>query len=275
MSKILIGIHGLANKPASDVLAKDWKKSICEGLEKNEKIDNPQLNFSLVYWADVIYDAPRENPEPYHPAKEGMLKTYKENWLDSARAGIFDGLDDVIDSIKQRFGSGKLADFILKERLKALSTYYKNQQIRKTLRTRLKDEILKHQDKRIMILSHSMGSIIAYDVLREIGNHHSTLNINHFVTLGSPLGLPYVKNKIREENNLVRTPSIVKKWSNFADKRDIVALDTHLADDYFANDSSVQVKDDLVANDWEEGLHHKSYGYLRTPEVSKVISRFI
>lgn len=275
MSKILIGVHGLANKPAPDVLAKDWEKSICEGLAKNEHIDNPKINFSLVYWANAMHNTPSENPEPYQPATEGRLRTYEKNWLDSARSGLFDNLDDIIDSTKQHFGSGKLADFILKKKLKELSSYYKNTQTRNALRKQLKDEILKHRDKRIMILSHSMGSIIAYDVLREIGKQHATLNINHFVTFGSPLGLPYVKNKIREENNLVRTPSIVKKWSNFADKRDIVALDTHLADDYFANDNGIQVKDDLVANDWKEGLYHKSYGYLRTPEISKVICRFI
>ena len=125
-----------------------------------------------------------------------------------------------------------------------------------------------------MILSHSMGTIIAYDVLRAIGKDHPRLVVDNFVTLGSPLGLPHVKYKIAQENPLVRTPSIVRKWLNFADRRDPVAVDTHLAGDYQPNDSGVIVEDDLVSNDWG-GIHHKSYGYLRTPEVSNVIKNFI
>jgi hypothetical protein len=88
------------------------------------------------------------------------------------------------------------------------------------------------------------------------------------------LGLPHVKQKIAQENSLVRTPSVVRKWSNFADKRDPVALDVNLSGDYAPNDDGVKVEDDLVANDWG-GIHHKSYGYLRAPEVSRVIRNYI
>ena len=68
--------------------------------------------------------------------------------------------------------------------------------------------------------------------------------------------------------------SIVKKWSNFADKRDPVAMDVHLSDDFEPNAYGIRPEDDLVANDWG-GIHHKSYGYLRTPEVSQIIKNFI
>ena len=66
----------------------------------------------------------------------------------------------------------------------------------------------------------------------------------------------------------------MKKWSNLADRRDPVAADTHLSDDYQANDYDVKVGDDLVINDWG-GIHHKSYGYLRTPEFTDLLKKFI
>ncbi len=167
-----------------------------------------------------------------------------------------------------------LADRVLEKKLKDLARYYEEEDIRNTLRKRLKDVILEHEGKRIMLLSHSMGTIIAYDVLRALGKDSPRLVMDHFVTLGSPLGLPHVKHKIAQEDPVLRTPSIVRKWSNFADKRDPVAMDTHLADDYGPNLKQVQVQDDLVANDWG-GINHKSYGYLRTPEVSKIIQEFL
>ena len=274
MSYMIIGIHGLSNKPEHNVLESGWKAAILEGLKKNEGIDNIKLDFTSVYWADVMYDNYDKDAAIYKAAKQGSLKTYNENWLDTLREKTFDWGGNILDSLKKNFGINSLADKVLESKLKDLYKYYQNNNLRNTLRSRLKEEILKHKDKRIMILSHSMGTIIAYDVLREIGKGDSTMRIDYFITMGSPLGLPHVKYKITQESALIRTPSIVKKWSNFADKRDPVALDTHLASDYAANNEGVQVQDDLVANDWG-GINHKSYGYLRTPEVSKVIKNFI
>ncbi|MDM8524214.1 hypothetical protein QUF80_12660 [Desulfococcaceae bacterium HSG8] len=274
MSNILIGIHGLSNKPEANVLAEWWEAAIKEGLMKNEGIDNPEIEFSSVYWADVLYPEPDNNPDSYNEAKEEALKTYEESWTDSVRTGLFNWGGNIIDSMKKNFGMDAMADEVLEHKLPDLYRYYEEEDIRKELRKRLNDEILRHKEKRIMILSHSMGTIIAYDVLRAIGKEYPRMVVDHFVTLGSPLGLPHVKYKIAQESSLVRTPSIVMNWSNFADKRDPVALDVHLAGDYAPNTNGVKVKDDLIANDWE-GIHHKSYGYLRAPEVSKLIKSFI
>ena len=274
MSKVIIGIHGLSNKPPKETLAIWWKEAIIEGLEKNTGIANPEINFESVYWADVMYETPDTEPDAYKAAEEGALKTYDDSWLDAVREKVFDWEGDILDSAKKYLGIDKAADEVLEHKLKDLSRYYKEENIRKTLRERLASKIIEHRDKRIMILSHSMGTIIAYDVLRILGEEYSRLLVDHFITLGSPLGLPHVKYKIAQENRLVRTPSIVKRWSNFADKRDPVALDVHLSGDYAPNSDGVKVVDDLIANDWG-GIHHKSYGYLRAPEVSRVIREFI
>lgn len=78
----------------------------------------------------------------------------------------------------------------------------------------------------------------------------------------------------------LRAPSVVSgSWVNYADRKDPVALDTHLRDDYGPNAKKIQVKDDLVANGYlspsDEPNHHKSYGYLRTPELSEHIRDFL
>nr|WP_321398251.1 alpha/beta hydrolase [uncultured Desulfobacter sp.] len=274
MSKVLIGIHGLSNKPEEETLKKWWEEAIKEGLKKNTGIQNPKFDFQSVYWADVMYDKPDPTPDAYTAAKPGAIKTYEESWLDAVREETFSWGGEILDVGKKYFGMDRIADEVLQRKLKDLHRYYTNPEDRNKLRDRLRNAIIDNQSKRIMILSHSMGTIIAYDVLREMGETHPRLEIDHLVTIGSPLGLPHVKYKIQEERNYVRTPSIVKKWSNFADKRDPVSFDVYLSGDYAPNSDGIQVKDDLVANDWG-GIHHKSYGYLRTPEVSKAIRSFI
>jgi len=98
------------------------------------------------------------------------------------------------------------ADKILKIKMNDLYQYYHNKEKRKELRNRLIEQIEKNKESRIMILAHSMGTIIAYDVLRELGRKDQKFTIDHFVTIGSPLGMPHVKYKIAKENALVRTP---------------------------------------------------------------------
>ena len=112
-------------------------------------------------------------------------------------------------------------------------------------------------------------------MLRALGREDPARVIDHFITIGSPLGLPHVKHKIYQENDLVRTPSVVRRWTNFADRRDPVAADVHLSGDYAPNNRGVEVRDDLVINGYKspagKANHHKSYGYLRAPEVSEAI----
>lgn len=273
-SKLIIGIHGLSNKPPRDTLAKWWEKAMVEGLNKNSRLPVDSLNFHSVYWADVLYPEPDPNPDAYREADAGDLKYYKDGWMDYLRSRVLDAGGDFLDFMKDKLDMDEPAENVLKKKLPDLYRYYKEEAIRKELRRRLRDAITENRDLRLMVVAHSMGTIIAYDVLRELGKEDPTLSIEHFVTIGSPLGLPHVKHMIAKESPFIRTPSIVKKWSNLADRRDPVALDVHLSDDYEENYAGVKVKDDLVMNDWG-GINHKSYGYLRTPEFSDLLKTFI
>jgi len=132
-----------------------------------------------------------------------------------------------------------------------------------------------------------MGTIIAYDVLRDLGmpGADSGVEVASLITIGFPLGLPHVYHKIKEERSYdptIRTPSIVtRSWTNYADRRDPVCADIHLADDFAPNSKSVQVVDDIVLNTYHKRgdknavNHHKSYGYLRTPELSEEVTKFL
>ena len=57
VSKIIIGIHGLGNKPSKEILTDWWLKSIFEGLEGINK-NNFKVNFEMIYWASILNDKP-------------------------------------------------------------------------------------------------------------------------------------------------------------------------------------------------------------------------
>ena len=192
MGNIIIGIHGLDNKPKEATLAKGWKDAMLEGLEKNASIRVNDLDFVPVHWADVMYGAPDPKPDLYKPAKSGAIKRYRDCWLDVLRKGIGSTVGDFFDDMKEFFGMDKTADAVLKRKLPDLYNYYQDSKKRGELRKRFRDAILANRDKRIMVVGHSMGSIISYDVLRALGKEDPSLRIDHYVTIGSPLGIRHV-----------------------------------------------------------------------------------
>lgn len=66
---VIIGIHGLANKPPSVDKPGYWKKALIEGLKRNCGKTTNDLSFDFVYWADLRYPTPiaySDNPEYYY-----------------------------------------------------------------------------------------------------------------------------------------------------------------------------------------------------------------
>lgn len=301
MSKIIIGIHGLGNKPAKEALEKWWKHSILEGLRS---IDRTHLffNFELVYWADVLHASPldsnienKEDPlylhEPFTPGK--MRPSSRKKGLRSKILGYTERQLDRLflnDDMSLNFSS--ITDRIIRRYFSGLEAYYTQSvpvkdkgetPARDLIRNRLSRVLQRHKGSDILLVGHSMGSIIAYDVLTQ---SVPNLEIDTLITIGSPLGLPMVVSKIFSEQKgkktspmEVRTPSnILKYWYNFSDIEDKVALDHTLNDDYAENIHRVRATDKLVVNDYEingEKNPHKSFGYLRTREMAEAIDQFL
>lgn len=302
MSKVIIGIHGLANKPARAVHHDGWLKSMLEGLAKNSAAMVPPVrvldagSFTDVYWADLMYDSPSDD-EPYIEAKPGALCLYKDRYLDDLRVQLQAGLGRVADRVKATIGLDAVTDAVLEAKLKDLAKYYDEDSkttdrngaarlTRHVLQGELIQAIEAHQGKDVMLFAHSMGSIIAYDVLRRLGRQAGGARINHLVTAGSPLGLPQVKLRAEQfhaqgvyGDATLRTPTIVaRSWVNFADPRDPAAFDTHLGDDFGPNATGVHVRDEFIRNDYEANGKrnpHKIYGYLRAPEFSRHLNEFL
>lgn len=277
MSHIILGIHGLGNKPPKEQHGPDWLKAIHEGLERNCSLTGAQIHFDLIFWAPINYDPLLLNdPEPYRVTPlDQPIKKYRDGWLSLIRAYASDVPGDMITKAREWLGVGPLTDLVLSKKLTDLGKYRSDQVNRDTLRGMVKKAIVDNQNKRITLIAHSMGSIVAYDALRELGHDNVNIHVDNFITIGSPLGLPMVVTDIHKEWGTLRTPSLVRRWVNFADPRDPVAFDTHLRNDYDANDQGVRVEDDVILNNYvDEGQkpnYHKIYGYLRCPEMSDVL----
>ena len=110
------------------------------------------------------------------------------------------------------------------------------------MRTPVRQALLRSPRPKV-IVAHSLGSVILYDVLSE--PLFAGFRVDLLVTVGSPLGIGNIQQRLRDgvgQPNPVPKP--LRAWSNFADRFDPVALEATLRDEFdppkdFAVDEAV------------------------------------
>ena len=298
MARYIIGIHGLRNKPPTDLLKKWWQFALKEGLEH---IGHPHLRipFDLIYWADELYPEPLD-PDLSDPDDElymdepyqwgvSAIQEDRSNQVNKLRRYIEKQLHGIFLKPNLSMNYENITDKIFRHFFKDLDKYFskadtENETTRLRVQQRMLELLDRHAKDEVLLIAHSMGSIIAYDVMTRYPERCK--HIQKFVTIGSPLGLPFILGKLAQGmpeteriGDKLRTPSVFKgQWLNYSDPEDMIAFDQQLSDDYVANELGVKVEDFPVFNDYLDGGErntHKSYGYLRSDEMATLVHEFL
>ena len=117
-----------------------------------------------------------------------------------------------------------------------------------------------------VVVAHSQGTMIAYDVLRRMDA--AKIKVPLFVTVGSPLGMQEVQDGLRKwigkPTGKLPFPKCVDRWVNVAERFDPVAADPTLADEY---EGKIEDINGFGLNPNWFGDPHSSSGYLSTEHV--------
>ena len=145
--------------------------------------------------------------------------------------------------------------------------------IQQTIRKRFVDAVCSQDvsDPHI-IVSHSMGTVIAYDCLKRVDTCKSVAGL---ITIGSPLGLDEVQDKLqpgwsRKDGFPAR---VTGKWLNLFDHLDpVCGFDPKLANDYLGT-GLPRVDDVEVKNTgW---WRHSATKYLRQPRFCRALRQLL
>ncbi len=299
--KVVIGIHGMGNKPPRDVLRRWWLDSLAEG-QSHSGLAGHAFRFELVHWAHHLHPVPydinsqdKEDPaylkEPYVPST-GKPKPKQSELRRKALGYLEKILDKLLLKEDLTVNYKSITDSIIRNYFKDLESYYSSDCVgeeekdcpaRTVIRADLQKVLHKFRRFDILLIAHSMGTIISYDVLSEESRGAA---VHTFVTLGSPLGLPVVISRYVQERRLVdpefkdvtTPPGVVRRWYNLSDLEDRVAFNYDISDDYAPNARGIAAEDKIVYNDYEvdgHSNHHKVYGYLRTRELAGILNDFL
>ena len=136
----------------------------------------------------------------------------------------------------------------------------------------------------ILLMAHSMGSVIAYDSLWQMSRaHREPMQIDLLLTMGSPLGQDYIRKRLKGNDAIgdVRYPNNIRNWINLSAVGDLTAINPTLKRNFqgMLAASLVEDIDDRQIENWFrlDGVlnTHSEYGYLVNPETAAIVSRLV
>jgi hypothetical protein len=132
-------------------------------------------------------------------------------------------------------------------------------------------KLAQSQSDRVIVISHSMGTMIAYDVLRNLPD---CPKIDGFITAGSPLGIDEIQDELfpkDDSKNPYPSQSLIGDWVNIYDPLDpICGFDPCLLNDFLHPGAKtiVDIREDNWGN-WRHTITH----YLAGPKMRGAIRR--
>src|SRR5712692_10100626 len=227
MAKRIIVVHGRATKPRREEKERLVTQALIHGLNRvsaaaGKKIENQKIQVDLAYYGDVnnaFLWAETQHPRkkfdskflqwPYSYETDGSYddsmrrlfsietgdqnkKTYHALKRREKDKGAREEIADFISPIAELLRINK---HIVNRFLPDLGAYFQYRAVGSIVRDRLQRLLVPAMQRGddICLIAHSMGSIIAYDVLWKVSrmSEYREINdkkVNLFVTLGSPLG---------------------------------------------------------------------------------------
>lgn len=291
----IVGVHGIKQGRTSQrELIKDWNKALNRGITalhgKDAVRTDPRLTptLEIPHWSSLLArGADRLGPSDFFPDDSTAFTADEE-------AFIVEALDDLLTPQERALaeeldpttlGPPKLWPVSVTRRamvydrrtpegfvskliicLREVRFYLQHP----NLASKVHDHVLKafSDDTATVVIGHSLGSVIAYDLIRQekiAAPGTAGTAVHTFVTCGSPLGIPAVRRAMNiPEPELLAMPAHIK-WLNVYDPDDVVTGAAGLA---LGARNVTDVKVDNGNID-----PHAAQAYLRTLPVAQAATR--
>ncbi len=301
--KTLILLHGRGFKPPKARLKKLWLDALRFGIARDfpEAVDLFEAaRIAFVYYGDTsnaflsqLTGKPQVDDTKKRQVTLDGLKQWKASQFNKAtyeglagKESYKEGLADVFSAV---LSFTRLGDEVISLVAPDMKEYWMGYQspfgsaVRAPVTNPLKRAF--NRGDSVCIIGHSLGSLIAYDVLwkfsymSEYRPDYCTKLVDLFMTIGSPLGDDTVKRGLfgAAATNERRYPCNIRKWINIAAEDDFICHDKRIKNDYkdMLKWKLIDAIEDhkiynLSLRDGKSNPHH-STGYLIHPTVIKAL----
>ena len=290
-TKQIIYIPGKNPKPEAELHRELLWRTLLEGVRRADRAVAGTLQasypqFHLVSWNYLYYhaykDVTKDIPwidaliNKHGPTEQDIRDARSWNiWLSRFMLTLADHVPLLIRMLPEE----------VKSTAHEIDHYFNNtddvaRKIRELLKQTLRP-MLERQDE-ILLVGHSLGSVIAYDTLWELSCQEGIKGKLDFLTLGSPMGMHYIQRRLLGMNNLGKEsyPELIRHWINFSAEGDVAALNQNFKESFHAMlelgmVESIEDHCHGIYNFFssDAGLNcHRSYGYMVNPAVGSIIA---
>ena len=159
-------------------------------------------------------------------------------------------------------------------RMADVENYFRDASIRNDVRVLFRDAIRQDGEPTIMV-AHSLGSVIAYDVMREYGR----LEVPGMVTMGSPLSIGHFRRNLArkgESGDSLPVPETLDRWVNVYSELDPLTLGSGI-ERYFEGGGNEQGRGPVDREAENTGYldAHSPDQYLRSHATSTAIIEMV
>lgn len=330
MTKQLIVVHGRAVKPAEAKMRQYVERALVTGLRKNgngsvaDQIEANTVKLSFVYYGDLNNEAQYERDkdiliaeDPDHGngpalphewierAMETTLEkypkfnkaTYNKVLKDADDTRLFDEAASAISFFGAIATFGFLNEKVIEIAKPDMGKYLMSQKFGSKVRYRLHKVLEPYMmaGDDIMLITHSMGCMVAYDVLWKF-SHRSEFRhiydknnpISRWATIGCPLAEPGVRKNLldghlhSQDDKYPR--DMVRQWANFYAEDDYISHKSRMKKAFGKHRKTMgieRIRDKPVYNCWvyhdNDDDHlisnpHDLYGYLMERNLSNEVA---
>jgi hypothetical protein len=224
---VILGLHGIANQQLGrQQILRLWQPALGDGLERASGLANVPPEMDLVFYGDLFLksanldDIDDEEVSDLVTAARDVVTdsdiAEAERQPDKAYTRVPRPLQAVAGAIGRKFGAAAVVLFF--GDVRQVRRYLWHPEIRAEVDRRTATAF--SPDCRVLI-GHSLGSVVAYEFARQ----HPDRTVPMLVTLGSPLGLKFIRRRLAELAGTKEPPMPpgVGQWVNVYDPRDPVA----------------------------------------------------
>jgi len=291
----IIFVPGLNPKPPPDVYRPQLERVLLSALRRVRPSAGQWLAensdaFVLVAWTYLFYGAHRDITVDLPGIQRLLTQTGPseqdlrelESWPRRARRWAH-LIGDAVPWLGRRFAAPST-----RRLMHEASRYLKNRDgvgdaVRGVLRATLEDAW--RDGAQVLLIGHSLGSVIAYDTLWELTHvHGSRGEISVLATLGSPLATHFVQRSLKgaREQGARRYPHGIRHWVNLTARGDTTALRRRVKPLFheIVDLGLCNALEDFADFDnyfrGELGLNaHEAYGYLVQPLLAEVVGGWL
>ncbi len=304
-NRTLLLVHGGGFKPGRPELEDLWRQALAAGLDRDfaDQGGRDLLNrvaVTLVYYGDLIEPllAPRERRDRTLDLADRQRDLTRLSGYASKkpfRRAQYEALPGksafgelIADVALPVLTALRLADPVLARQVPALAAYLSGDgDLRTACEARVMAALapLLARGDDVLLLSHAMGSVVAYDALWRLSHDAApgAGRLDTWITCGSPLAGEYVKSRLRgaDEPPDRRYPDNLVTWYNIAAEDDFYCHDKTVSDDFAAllKGHRISHLQDYriynVAMRYGRSNPHNDCGYLVHPRTTGLLAEWL